>query len=143
MHPAASIAPIASSGSVSFRRGREIDRFDGQRDGHHDHADDRQTPEHIDIGQQIDLALDRLSDPADSTARRVGLAGALDAALGSYLLGRLTLPCVGLDSANCSGRPFWIDQLEQHPFGTRLMPPCSTATLAKGGQSWLNVKPTL
>jgi hypothetical protein len=31
----------------------------------HDCADDRKRPEDIDIGEQIDLVLQRLSDPGD------------------------------------------------------------------------------
>ena len=50
----------------------EVDRPERKRHGHHDHADDRERPEYIDIGKQIDLMLQRLPDPGDGLRRRIG-----------------------------------------------------------------------
>ena len=57
---------------MAFGRRAEIDRLENQRDRNHDCADDHQQPEDIDIGEQIDLLLQRLSDPGDRLRRGVG-----------------------------------------------------------------------
>ena len=46
---------------MSSRRRIEIDRAQRERDRHHDGAVDGESPEHVDIGEQVDLVLQRLS----------------------------------------------------------------------------------
>src|SRR5246500_1157030 len=46
---------LARPASVAPRWRAEVDRSQRQRDRHHDQADHRERPEHVDIGEQVDL----------------------------------------------------------------------------------------
>ena len=48
--------------------GAQIDRFECARDRNHDRANDRERPEHIDIGEQIHLMLQRLATACDAAS---------------------------------------------------------------------------
>ena len=50
------------------RRRAQIDRFQCERDRNHDRADDRERPEHVDIGEQIHLMLQRLATAYDAAS---------------------------------------------------------------------------
>src|SRR5689334_17189776 len=58
--------------SMPPRRRAEIDVPQTQRDRYHHDADHRQQEEHVDIGEQVDLVLQRLADPGHRLRSRIG-----------------------------------------------------------------------
>jgi EcsC protein family len=57
--------------SVASCRRFQVDRPERERYHHHKCADDGQRPERVDIGEQVDLPLQGLSDPGDRLRRRI------------------------------------------------------------------------
>jgi len=58
-------SPPTTAVSMSPRRRFQVDQSERQRHRDHDGADDRERPEHVDIGEQIDLLLQCLPDPGN------------------------------------------------------------------------------
>jgi hypothetical protein len=60
---------------MAFRRGAQIDRLQAEGNRDHDRTNHRKRPKDVDIGEKIDLMLERLAYPRDGLRGRFGGVG--------------------------------------------------------------------